>query len=131
MSGVLGLIAAPADEWRSPLLKLVSIVSREGDTVVTPPNYKAGPPPPFGPQIITSLLKQFAYQRGDQFAIVEVDVSDGKKTNVLIDWNQRPLLFWLTMPDEQDKKALYMAVSSAEGIVAVAVDEQLRPVRAI
>ena len=49
----------------------------------------------------------------------------------VIDWNQRPLLFWLTKPDEQDIKALYMAASSAAGIVAVAVDEQLRPVKAI
>jgi hypothetical protein len=125
-----GSIVVPADKWKSPLMKWVFIVGKEGDTEVSSPNYSAGPPPPPGPRMLESLFEQFTYRERDQFMLLEVDASDGKRAKVLLDLNKRPLLFWLTMPgEEQGKYELFTAVAASNGIAAVAVDELLRPIQ--
>jgi hypothetical protein len=123
--------ARPADEWLSPLVKWVANVTKENIVIVSPPNDKASPLPPLGPEMLNSLFDQFAWREGDQFRLLEVDTADGKRAKALLDLNQRPLFFWLVMPgEEQGKRELFTAVAASNGVAAVAVDAQLRPIRA-
>ena len=127
-----GIAAVPASERRSALTKMISVVTQDGETMVSSPNHIEGPPPPVGPRMLDSLFDQFAYREREQFMIGEVDTADDKRAKILLDWDQRPLLFWLTMPGKPEGiYELFTAVAASNGIFAVAVDELLRPVRAI
>jgi hypothetical protein len=127
-----GIAAVPASERRSPLAKMITIVTEDGETMISPPNHTVGPPPAVGPRMLDSLFDQFAYREKQQFLVQEVDTADDKRAGILLDWDKRPLLFWLTMPGKPESTyELFTAVAASNGISAVAVDGLLRPIRAI
>jgi hypothetical protein len=123
-----GFLYEPADEWRSPLLIMRGLVSEEGLTLVSRAGRDPGPPRPFGPEMLRSLLGQVAMRRGEQVEMVEINTSDSGTANVLIDWDRRPLMFWTTLPDKKDMLELMAAVSVEGRTLAVAVDQMLRPI---
>jgi hypothetical protein len=127
-----GLLTVPADTWGSPIATLITIVTGEGLTMVSPAagDRPAPPPPPtFGREMLRSLLDQAADRQGDNFKVAEIQTADGGSTRALLDWDGRPLMFWIDMPGEDGERELMMAVSlpAEGGIIAMAVDESLRP----
>jgi hypothetical protein len=125
-----GLLSVPAISSGSPTMRMNAIVNQDGAVVIgnagddTPPK----PPPPFGPDMIASLVEQAALRTKDSkgYVLGEMDAADGGKAMVLADWDKRPMLLWLEM--EAGKREL-MAVTGlpAGGFVCQAVDPSLQP----
>jgi hypothetical protein len=123
-----GLIAVPVDANGSPQVTLVSVVSSEGITEVEAGPAKDKPPEPWGPSMLRSLLQAAAAQTNEGYQVARVDSSDGGNLPVLLDWDGRPLLFWIDTPEGERQLSVAAVLRQREGIIALAVDEILRPV---
>ena len=126
-----GLITTPANAWGSPLASLVSLVSPEGITMVSPPRESspAAPPPPVGTDMLRSLLDKAAAHESGGFRVTELETADGGFATVLLDWDGRPLMFWVEMPRKNARTLMTAIILPGEegGIVAMAVDAALQP----
>jgi hypothetical protein len=122
-----GLVPSPADANSSPTGTLISIVTSEGHTSIRPPHEEPLPPPDFGPTMLRSLFENVAHRKGTEYAIADLETAAGGTIPVLLDWDGRPILFWVDMPKEQSERTLMTAVATDKGFVAMAVDDELRP----
>ena len=125
-----GLITIPATRSGSPLGNLVSMVNRDGHTVVDPAgDPRRRPPTRFGSDMLDSLLQHVAKHEAGHFVARPIAAADGGKATVLVDWDERVLLFWLPSVADPAVRALYTVVPAphGDGMIALGVDDRLRP----
>lgn len=125
-----GLLVVPANAWGSPLATLVSVVSQEGLTMVSSAgDTESASPPPMGRDMLISLLDHAAARNEGGYAVTELETADGGTATVLLDWDGRPVMFWLEVPGDESPRTLMTAMASpdGDGLIAMAVDGDLRP----
>jgi hypothetical protein len=123
-----GLVGTPATATGSPVGTFTAIFEAEGYTMIRGTSKESKPPPPPPSQWnLASLLKDVAKHKGDEYVSATIEAADGGAIPVLLDWDGRPIMFWIDMPSEPSERKLVAAVATPSGIVAMAVDEMLRP----
>ena len=121
------LVPVPAKESGSPIGRIAAAVTPDGmETRIGEP-IGAGQEPATGLEVLRSLYTQSVFQRKGMEAVADVDTADGGKLEVTLDWDQRPLLFWLSLPSDPEKLELMTLARSSEGDVVVSVDSEMRP----
>ncbi len=124
-----GILSVPASKEGLPLGRLVMVVTADGETEVERPrDAKSGPAAArdFGPEMLEGLFAKHAKSSARGYAMAELDAEDGDKASVLLNWDDRPLLFWVDMPEPNARRELMVAVD-VDGFVADAVAPSLRP----
>lgn len=127
-----GLLLVPGNEHGSPLGRLVGIVGGEEWVMVEPLNKPPGTPgqAAVGANMLDGLLAKSARRTssGDYYT-VELDAADGGQVPVAVDWDGRPLMFWIDLPGNPPKRDLFALAVTSEGLIAVSLDLSLRPTR--
>src|SRR4051812_1577733 len=106
-----GLISVPASRSGSPLAHLVTIVSTKGMTMIPKPAGEGEPPSGLSPDMLRSLVRQTAAISPKGTANRTVEAQDGGTIDIVLDWEYRPLLFWVLLP-EREKPTLMAAALS-------------------
>jgi hypothetical protein len=124
-----GLIPRPVASNGSPQGTLVAIVQAKGLTMLERPQ-----PAQSKQQMedaFSGLIGRSAAQRDGNYFIAKVETADGDSADVLVNWLGEPLLFWVDTPDTDPSRHLLAQVvvlPGREGMIAMGVDEELRPI---
>ena len=127
-----GLMPMPADAAGSAVGTIVSIVTRDSHTEVQAPRDEDAkrPVPPLGPTAFDSITSALAARSDDGFYTRDVATADGGVATVMLNWDGNQLLFWLNSPGDEATLELFAVafLPNNGGLVAVAVDDSLRPI---
>jgi hypothetical protein len=127
-----GLLALPADEWGQPRMAFRHLVMGIDEIPVT--RATEGPASNVSFVEAMSAVIARAREQGGGYRWRFLRSATGEKVQVLIGVDGRPVRFWYKPAefgwDEAGSVTLACLVGTNEGIIAVALDEMLRPVRA-
>lgn len=124
-----GLLSVPAASTGSPVVNLEAVVTEDGTVVIGTPGDDAPkkPPPPFGPDMIASLLAQAAMRDDEErYMLFDMDAADGGKAAILADWDKRPMFLWVEM-EPGNRELMAVTGLPAGGFVCQTIDSDLRP----
>jgi hypothetical protein len=125
---ISGLMAVPADEWDSPAERLLVLVDRAGEIYMEDPDEHALPPQSLKGEL-DELLAEVKKTEHEHAIAIEVGTSKGGSAAVLIDWDDRPILVWTTIPADIPRRELMTPVLlHSGGSALVVVDRTLRPI---
>jgi hypothetical protein len=122
-----GLMATPVNEWGSPLGKIISVVTEGMSTQVEPPGGDPRPLPAQGEDRLKSLLEQVAFRNEDGYLLASLEASGGGEVSVVVDWDRRPLMVWLDLPDAGRSLTMVTLPPDNSGLVCQVLDDDLRP----